>query len=97
VISCRAAFSLQKKSEKYPTFGVLWFTEQIQIDRDNGTVDGREAKRMAEDCVWNVPGVRNVTNTIRVESDKHGHVTTGTGGMEEKSRRGTSGQTGKNA
>lgn len=61
----------------------------------SGTVDGREAKRMAEDCVWNVAGVRNVTNTIRVEPDKHGERSTmGSGGMEEKSRR-TSGQTGK--
>lgn len=61
----------------------------------SGTVDGREAKRMAEDCVWNVAGVRNVTNTIRVEPDKHGERSTmGSGGMEEKSRR-TSGQPGK--
>lgn len=34
----------------------------------SGTVDNREQKRMAEACVWNVSGVRNVSSTIRVEN-----------------------------
>lgn len=33
----------------------------------SGTVDSREAKRRAEDCVENVSGVRNVQNNIRVQ------------------------------
>lgn len=33
----------------------------------SGTVEDRHTKRMAEDCVWNASGVRNVTNLIRVE------------------------------
>jgi hypothetical protein len=69
----------------------------------SGTVDSREARRMAEDCVWNVSGVRNVTNTIRLESDKHGDPSkrgaTGTsGGADDPSktrRMGQSGQTGQ--
>ncbi len=37
----RAAFSLQKSGAKSPTFGVLWYTEQIEIDRDSSSVDAR--------------------------------------------------------
>jgi hypothetical protein len=42
VLSARAAFSLQKNGSDTPTFGVLWFTEQIQIDRDSSTVSARQ-------------------------------------------------------
>jgi hypothetical protein len=41
VLSGRAAFSLQKSGAASPTFGVLWYTEQIAIDRDSSTVDAR--------------------------------------------------------
>lgn len=41
VLTGRAAFSLQKTGETYPVFGVLWFTEQISVDRDSSTVTAR--------------------------------------------------------
>jgi len=41
LLSCRAAFSLQKSANETPIFGVLWFGEQIEIDRDSSTVTGR--------------------------------------------------------
>lgn len=41
LLSSRAAFSLQKDGEASPTFGVLWFNEQILIDRDSSTVTAR--------------------------------------------------------
>jgi hypothetical protein len=41
VLTGRAAFSLKKSGDMYPTFGVLWYTEQIQIDRDSSTVAAR--------------------------------------------------------
>ena len=41
VLTGRAAFSLQKTGAANPTFGVLWFTEQIEIDRDSSTVFAR--------------------------------------------------------
>jgi hypothetical protein len=41
LLSCRAAFSLQKGGEQNPVFGVIWFTERLQIDRDSSAVDAR--------------------------------------------------------
>jgi hypothetical protein len=41
VLTARAAFSLQKSADADPTFGVLWFTERIEIDRDSSTVTAR--------------------------------------------------------
>jgi hypothetical protein len=41
VLTGRAAFSLQKSADANPTFGVLWFTERIEIDRDSSTVTAR--------------------------------------------------------
>jgi hypothetical protein len=41
-LSCRAAFSLQRSADGDPIFGVLWFTEHIEIDRDSSTVIRRE-------------------------------------------------------
>ena len=41
VLTGRAAFSLQKSADADPTFGVLWFTERIEIDRDSSTVTAR--------------------------------------------------------
>ncbi|MFI5371091.1 MAG: carbohydrate-binding family V/XII [Candidatus Eisenbacteria bacterium] len=41
LLSSRAAFSLQKSADTSPTFGVLWFDEQIVIDRDSSTVTAR--------------------------------------------------------
>jgi hypothetical protein len=41
VLKGRAAFSLQKKGDAHPAFGVLWYTEQISIDRDSSTVIAR--------------------------------------------------------
>ena len=41
VLTGRAAFSLQKSGAASPTFGVLWFTEQIEIDRDSSAVSAR--------------------------------------------------------
>jgi len=41
VLSCRAAFSVQRSADGDPIFGVLWFTERIQIDRDSSTVTPR--------------------------------------------------------
>jgi len=40
LLSCRTAFSLLKSGEQNPIFGVLWFTEQLQIDRDSSAVNG---------------------------------------------------------
>ncbi len=42
LLSCRAAFSLQRTTDAAPLFGVLWFTERIEIDRDSSTVTGRD-------------------------------------------------------
>src|SRR5437867_2488634 len=41
VLTGRAAFSLKKSGDEYPTFGVLWYTEQVLIDRDSSTVAAR--------------------------------------------------------
>jgi hypothetical protein len=41
VLTGRAAFSLKKAGATYPTFGVLWYTEEIEIDRDSSTVTAR--------------------------------------------------------
>lgn len=41
LLSARAAFSLQKTVGATPIFGVLWFTEDIAIDRDSSTVRAR--------------------------------------------------------
>ncbi len=41
VLTGRAAFSLQKREDKNPTFGVLWYAERIEIDRDSSTVTAR--------------------------------------------------------
>jgi hypothetical protein len=41
VLTGRAAFSLRKSNDTHPTFGVLWYTEQIEIDRDSSTVTAR--------------------------------------------------------
>jgi len=42
ILVSRAAFSLQKNGDANPIFGVLWFNERIQIDRDSSTVTARE-------------------------------------------------------
>ncbi len=41
VLTGRAAFSLQKSGDAYPVFGVLWFTEDIYVDRDSSAVTAR--------------------------------------------------------
>ena len=41
VLTGRAAFSLRKSTDAHPIFGVLWYTEQISIDRDSSTVTAR--------------------------------------------------------
>lgn len=41
MLTGRAAFSLQKSPDANPTFGVLWFSELIEIDRDSSTVTVR--------------------------------------------------------
>ena len=38
LLSCRTAFSLLKTGEHNPIFGVIWFTERLQVDRDSSTV-----------------------------------------------------------
>src|SRR5882672_7485315 len=43
VLTGRAAFSLQRSGDASPAFGVLWFTEQIEIDRDSSTVTARNS------------------------------------------------------
>ena len=51
-----------------------------------GTVDSREAKRRAEDCVESVSGVKNVLNNLRVQAsseDESMRTTTG-GGKKNK-------------
>jgi hypothetical protein len=42
LLACRAAFSLEKSAEAGPIFGVVWFTEHIQVDRDSSTVMRRD-------------------------------------------------------
>ena len=41
VLTGRAAFSLKKSEDAPRTFGVLWYTEQVEIDRDSSTVSAR--------------------------------------------------------
>ena len=41
VLSGRAAFSLQKTGDAHPTFGVLWYGETIEVDRDSSVVTAR--------------------------------------------------------
>ena len=41
VLTGRAAFSLQKSGDPHPIFGVIWFTEEVQVDRDSLTVTAR--------------------------------------------------------
>jgi hypothetical protein len=41
VLTGRAAFSLKRGEGTNRTFGVLWYTEQIEIDRDSSTVTAR--------------------------------------------------------
>lgn len=41
VLSGRAAFSLRKSADQSPAFGVLWYSEEIQVDRDSSTVTAR--------------------------------------------------------
>jgi hypothetical protein len=42
LLSSRAAFSLQRSGDAQPVFGVLWFTEHVQVDRDSSTATGRD-------------------------------------------------------
>ncbi len=42
LLTGRTAFSLQRSGDDNPIFGVLWFTEHIQIDRDSSTVTPRD-------------------------------------------------------
>jgi hypothetical protein len=42
MLSGRAAFSLQRTADAEPVFGVIWYAERIQIDRDSSTVDARD-------------------------------------------------------
>jgi hypothetical protein len=50
-----------------------------------GTVDSREAKRRAEDCVESVSGVKNVQNNLRVQAASEDESTrTTTGGKKNK-------------
>ena len=44
-----------------------------------GTVDSREAKRRAEDCVESVSGVKNVQNNLRVQASGEDRSTSGAG------------------
>ncbi len=41
VLTGRAAFSLRKSADQSPAFGVLWYSEEIQVDRDSSTVTAR--------------------------------------------------------
>jgi osmotically-inducible protein OsmY len=47
----------------------------------SGSVDRREAKRIAEDCVWSVSGVRDVTVMLKV-TDEQGRSSDKDGGSE---------------
>ena len=38
ILTGRAAFSLKKGEGQNPTYGVLWYTQRIAIDRDSSTV-----------------------------------------------------------
>ena len=50
-----------------------------------GTVDSREAKRRAEDCVESVSGVKNVQNNLRIQAPSEDESTrTTTGGKKNK-------------
>jgi hypothetical protein len=42
VLTGRAAFSLKKSDDAIRTFGVLWYTELVEIDRDSSTVFARD-------------------------------------------------------
>jgi len=42
LLTGRAAFSIQRSADAEPVFGVLWYAEKIQIDRDSSTVDARD-------------------------------------------------------
>ena len=41
ILTGRAAFSLKKGEGQNPTYGVLWYTQRIAIDRDSSTVSAR--------------------------------------------------------
>jgi hypothetical protein len=41
MLAGRAAFSLKKSKDDRPAFGVLWYSEQIEVDRDSSTVWAR--------------------------------------------------------
>ena len=41
VLTGRAAFSLKKSDDDIRTFGVLWYTQRLEIDRDSSTVTAR--------------------------------------------------------
>src|SRR5439155_4339213 len=41
VLTGRAAFSLQKSEEQNLVYGVLWYTEHIEVDRDSSVVTAR--------------------------------------------------------
>ena len=41
VLTGRAAFSLQKSEDQNPVYGVLWYTEHIEVDRDSSVVTAR--------------------------------------------------------
>src|SRR5262245_35336680 len=42
VLMGRMAFSLQRSGDDNPIYGVLWFSEHIQIDRDSSAVTPRD-------------------------------------------------------
>jgi hypothetical protein len=56
-----------------------------------GTVDSREAKRRAEDCVESVSGVKNVQNNLRVQRAS-GEEETTRGGPGKKNKSGGDGE-----
>jgi hypothetical protein len=68
---------------------------EVKVERGevtlSGTVDNRHAKRMAEDAVDSVPGVKEVHNQIRVKQGQH----EGSGDGQDYQQRGLEGKRGK--
>jgi osmotically-inducible protein OsmY len=57
-----------------------------------GTVESREAKRRAEDCVESVSGVKNVQNNLRIQASSEDESTRTTTGGGKKNKAGGDGE-----
>jgi hypothetical protein len=57
-----------------------------------GTIDDRNAKRLAEQCIEDLPGVKDVRNELRVQRQQQGQQQQGQQSGQQTSRRDKSGE-----